>query len=65
MRTLNQETLSRMEKYIIDYQRENGLTPSYRDIMRELSMSSLNLVWFQNKRAEGMKPLTSMPRSGK
>ena len=44
MRTLNQETLDKMEKYIVDYQRANGLTPSYRNIMRELSMSSLNLV---------------------
>lgn len=44
MRTLNQETLNSMEKYIVDFQRKNGLTPSYRNIMNALSMSSLNLV---------------------
>ena len=44
MRTLNRETLSRMEKYIKEYQAENGRSPSYRNIMHFMSMSSLNLV---------------------
>ena len=44
MRTLNQNTLDRMEAFIKEYQKENGLSPSYRAIMRELNMSSLNLV---------------------
>lgn len=44
MRKLNPNTLSEMQKYINDYQRENGLSPSYRKIKRYLNMSSLNLV---------------------
>lgn len=44
MRTLNQNTLCRMQEYIANYQRENGLSPSYRKIMHALGMSSLNLV---------------------
>ena len=44
MRTLNQNTLCRMEKYIKEYQAENGRSPSYRNIMHFMNMSSLNLV---------------------
>lgn len=44
MRTLNSITLNAMEKYIITYQKEQGKSPSYREIMHALSMSSLNLV---------------------
>lgn len=44
MRTLNQDTLCRMEKYIKVYQTENGRSPSYRNIMHFMNMSSLNLV---------------------
>ncbi len=44
MRTLNQDTLCRMEKYIKEYQTENGRSPSYRNIMHFMNMSSLNLV---------------------
>lgn len=44
MRTLNQETLRRMEHYIKEYQLENGRSPSYRNIMQSMGMSSLNLV---------------------
>lgn len=44
MRTLNKTTLETMEKYIIDYQKESGKSPSYREIMHELDMSSLSLV---------------------
>ncbi len=44
MRTLNKYTLCRMEKYIKEYQTENGRSPSYRNIMHFMNMSSLNLV---------------------
>ena len=44
MRTLNQSTLDRVEAFIKEYQKENGLSPSYRTIMHEVGMSSLNLV---------------------
>lgn len=44
MRKLNPETLSRMEEYINKCQRERGLSPSYRQIMHDIGMSSLNLV---------------------
>lgn len=44
MRTLNQETLMSMEHYIKDYQIDNGRSPSYRNIMHSMGMSSLNLV---------------------
>lgn len=75
MRTLDQEKLNRIEKYIIDYQRENGQTPSYRNIMRELSMSSLNLVQkyvlalemqgkIERNKLGGIKPLPQLCSSG-
>ena len=44
MRTLKQSTLDRVEAFIKEYQKENGLSPSYRAIMHEVGMSSLNLV---------------------
>lgn len=44
MRTLNNDMLSHMKQYIKEYQTENGRSPSYRDIMHALGMSSLNLV---------------------
>ena len=44
MRTLNQNTLCRMEQYIKEYQSKNGRSPSYRNIMHYMCMSSLNLV---------------------
>lgn len=44
MRTLNEETLRRMEEYIRERQLKDGLSPSYRRIMHALGMSSLNLV---------------------
>lgn len=44
MRTLNQNTLNCMQDYIVSYQKENGVSPSYRNIMHALDMSSLNLV---------------------
>lgn len=44
MRTLNQDTLGRMGKYIREFQAANGSSPSYRNIMHFMRMSSLNLV---------------------
>ena len=44
MRTLNKNTLDRLEKYILEYQQQNGISPSYRKIMNDLQMSSLCLV---------------------
>ena len=44
MRTLNEETLQRMEEYIRERQLKDGLSPSYRRIMHALGMRSLNLV---------------------
>ena len=44
MRTLNQERLLSIEKYILEYQKVNGRAPSYRQIMHNEKMSSLNLV---------------------
>lgn len=44
MRTLNEKTLDNMERFIIDYQKSKGKSPSFRELMRALNMSSLNLV---------------------
>lgn len=44
MRTLNQDTLSQMQEYIITYQKEHGRSPSYRQVQKAMNMSSLNLV---------------------
>ena len=44
MRTLNTKTLDEIEKYIKNYQKENGRSPSYRNIMHYMGMSTLSLV---------------------
>lgn len=44
MRALNLERLCAIEQYIIEYQKESGQSPSYRQIMHAMDMSSLNLV---------------------
>lgn len=44
MRTLNTTTLDNMESFIIDYQKKKGKSPSFREVMKALNMSSLNLV---------------------
>lgn len=44
MRTLNKNTLDKMAAYIQDYTVEKGVSPSYRNIMHGMGMSSLNLV---------------------
>ncbi len=43
MRTLNQERLNTMAEFINTYQKENGRSPSYRNIMHAMGMSSLKL----------------------
>ncbi len=44
MRTLNNETLYKIEKYIKEYQIEKGKSPSYRNIMHFMNMSSLKRI---------------------
>ena len=44
MRTLNKSTLEKTKEYIVAYQKENGISPSYRNIMHELWFSSLSMV---------------------
>lgn len=44
MKTLNEETLQRVRKFNIAYQREYGITPSYRQIMHALNLRSLATV---------------------
>ena len=44
MRTLNKDTLRKMEEYISETQRKECVSPSYRDIMHAVGMRSLNLV---------------------
>ena len=44
MRTLNTTTLDNMGSFIIDYQKRKGKSPSFREVMKALNMSSLNLV---------------------
>lgn len=44
MRTLNKTTMENVAKFIIDYQKRQGKAPSYREIMKEVNMSSLSLV---------------------
>ena len=44
MRTLNHERLQTIEQYIVEYQKEKGQSPTYRQIMQAMNMSSLNLV---------------------
>ena len=44
MRTLNQGTLHETKEYIDAYQREYGVSPSFRTIMNTLKFSSLSMV---------------------
>lgn len=44
MRTLNKITMENVAKFVIDYQKVKGKAPSYREIMKEVNMSSLSLV---------------------
>lgn len=44
MRTLNKTTMESVARFVIDYQKAKGKAPSYREIKREVNMSSLSLV---------------------
>ena len=44
MRRLNNERLLAIENYIVEYQKKNGFSPTYRQIMKSIDISSLNLV---------------------
>ena len=44
MKTLNEETLQRVKQFNIAYQQEHGISPSYRQIMNALHLSSLATV---------------------
>lgn len=44
MRVLNKAKLDIIEQFIVDYQKESGRAPSYREIMRETNMSSPSMV---------------------
>ena len=45
MRTLNQDMLEKVERYITTYQMEKGKSPSYRQIMYETGMTTLSSVF--------------------
>lgn len=44
MRTLNTDKLAEIENFIKTYQKKKGKSPSYREVMHGVAMSSLNLV---------------------
>lgn len=44
MRPLNNNWLEGIREYVSEYQKKNGKSPSYRQIQKEMNMSSLNLV---------------------
>lgn len=44
MRVLNQDILEKVAQYNIDYQKKNGKTPSFREIMHALNLGSLATV---------------------
>lgn len=44
MRTLNADKLTEIENFIKTFQKEKGKSPSYREVMHGVKMSSLNLV---------------------
>ena len=58
MRTLNEGILNRVEEFIKQYHQEHGISPSYRQIMHTLKLSSLSgvqryvLALEKNKRIE-------------
>ena len=45
MRTLNQDMLENVERFITEYQKENGKSPNYRQIMHEMGMTTLSSVF--------------------
>ncbi len=44
MKVINEQLLEQMLDYIKTYQVENGRSPSYRNIMKKLNLSSLSMV---------------------
>lgn len=44
MRVMDKATLKRVEDYNLEYQRENGVSPSFRQIMHALNLGSLATV---------------------
>lgn len=58
MRNLNQDRLFAVERYVWEYQKENGTSPTYRQIMRATNMSSLNLVQRYVKELESQGRIT-------
>ncbi len=44
MRTLNDKLLEKVREYIIEYQKEKGLSPSYRKIMKAVGIPSVSSV---------------------
>ena len=44
MRILNDDILEEVAQYNIDYQKEHGRSPSYREIMHALNLGSLATV---------------------
>ena len=44
MRVLDKATMQRVEEYNIEYQKKNGISPSFRQIMSALSLGSLATV---------------------
>lgn len=44
MRTLNEGTLNEVENCIKEYQKQNGQSPSFRDIRKGVGLSSLSMV---------------------
>ena len=45
IRTPNKDMLDRVERYIEEYQKENGKSPTYRQIMYETGMTTLSSVF--------------------
>ena len=44
MRNVNEDRLQKTLKYILEYQKENSKTPTYRQIQKECGYTSLGTV---------------------
>ena len=55
MRKPNLQLMQDIQEYIVKYQEENNASPSYRNIMHAMGMSSLNLVQLYVLRLEKEK----------
>ena len=58
MRTLNEQILENVEKFITIYQKEKGMSPSYRQIMKETGMTTLSSVFRYVNALEKMGHIT-------